>query len=164
MNLDKPTQGATSEECAATVMETIPLVMRFIRADMRIHSAASLSIPQLRSLAFLNRSPGASLSDLAEHLGVTCATASATTERLVQRNLVKRIDDPQERRRVLLYLTDEGRHHLRQSLDQTCAHIAELLEHLTPEQISHIEAGLNLLKNVFEPTEIKPPQISQTSN
>ncbi|HYW22132.1 MAG TPA: MarR family transcriptional regulator [Nodularia sp. (in: cyanobacteria)] len=158
MKLDKPTQGATSSECAAKVMETIPLMMRFIRADMRVHSAASLSIPQLRSLAFLNRNPGASLSELAEHLGVTCATASATTERLVQRNLVQRIDDPQERRRVLLNLTDEGRHHLKQSQDQTRAHIAELLDHLTPEQISHIEEGLGLLKDVFEPTEIKPPQ------
>jgi DNA-binding MarR family transcriptional regulator len=158
MKLDKPTQGATSEECAAKVMETVPLMMRFIRADMRVHSAASLSVPQLRSLAFLNRNPGASLSELAEHLGVTCATASATTERLVQRNLVQRIDDPQERRRVLLNLTDEGRHNLKQSQDQTRAHIAELLDHLTPEQISHIEEGLGLLKNVFEQTEIKPPQ------
>ncbi|MCG6134614.1 MAG: MarR family transcriptional regulator [Nostoc sp. LLA-1] len=158
MKKSKSTQPKTAEECAARVMETVPLMMRFIRADMRVHSAASLSVPQLRSLAFLNRNPDASLSDLAEHLGVTCATASATTERLVQRNFVQRVDDPQERRRVLLNLTEEGRHHLKQSQDQTRAHIAELLDNLTPEQISHIEEGLGLLKNVFEQREIKPPQ------
>jgi len=158
MSLGKTVPGATSEECAARVMDTIPLVMRFIRADMRDHSAASLSIPQLRSLAFLNRNPGASLSDLAEHLGVTCATASATVERLVQRNLVQRGDDPQERRRVILNLTEEGKHNLKQSQDQTRAHISELLQSLTPEQISNIEEGLGLLKNVFEQTENKPPQ------
>ncbi len=67
---DKPNQGVTSAECASKVMDTVPLLMRFIRSDMRSHSAATLSIPQLRSLAFLNRNPGASLSDLAEHLGV----------------------------------------------------------------------------------------------
>ncbi|BAY26935.1 MarR family transcriptional regulator [Calothrix sp. NIES-2100] len=158
MTLGKTTQGGTSEECAARVMETIPLVMRFIRADMRANSAASLSIPQLRSLAFLNRSPGASLSDLADHLGVTCATASATVERLVQRNLIKRADDPQERRRVLLNLTEDGRYHLKQSQDQTRAHITDLLQGLTQEQVSHIEEGLALLKNVFEQTENKPTQ------
>jgi DNA-binding MarR family transcriptional regulator len=158
MTPDKPNQSATSEKCATGVMDTIPLVMRFIRADMRANSAASLSIPQLRTLAFLNRSPGASLSDLADHLGVTCATASATTERLVQRNLVLRIDDPQERRRVLLNLTEEGKHQLKQSQDQTRTHIADLLEGLTPEQVSHIEKGLALLKDVFEQTELKPPQ------
>jgi DNA-binding MarR family transcriptional regulator len=158
MNPGKTPPGANSEECAARVMDTIPLVMRFIRADMRANSAASLSIPQLRSLAFLNRSPGASLSDLADHLGVTCATASATVERLVQRNLIKRTDDPQERRRVILNLTEEGKRQLKQSQDQTRAHIADLLEGLTSEQISHIEEGLALLKNVFEQTENKLPQ------
>jgi DNA-binding MarR family transcriptional regulator len=95
---------------------------------------------------------------LAEHLGVTCATASVTTERLVQRNLVQRTDDPQERRRVLLNLTEEGKHQLKQSQDQTRAHIADLLEGLTPEQVSNIEEGLALLKNVFEQTEIKREQ------
>ncbi|MBE9052827.1 MarR family transcriptional regulator [Nostocales cyanobacterium LEGE 11386] len=149
------THSTNSQECAARVMETIPLVMRFIRVDMRAHSAAALSIPQLRSLAFINRNPDASLSDLAEHLGVTCATASVTTERLVQRNFVQRNHHPQERRRVILNLTQEGKHHLQQAQDQTRAHIAELLEGLTQEQISQIGEGLALLKSVFESTEIK---------
>ncbi|MEH2394555.1 MAG: MarR family transcriptional regulator [Nostoc sp.] len=157
MTLDKPTQGTTSEECATRVMDTVPLMMRFIRADMRAHSAAFLSIPQLRSLAFINRNPGASLSDLAEHLGVTSATASATIERLVQRDFVQRIAHPQERRRVLLNLTEDGKHHLKQSQDQTRAHITDLLKGLTEEQISNIEEGLTLLKNVFEKTELKSP-------
>ena len=157
MPLDHPHQGANSAECAARVMDTVPLVMRFIRGDMRSHSAACLSIPQLRSLAFLNRNPGASLSDLAEHLGVTCATASTTIERLVQRNFVERRDHPQERRRVVLSLTDEGKYHLQQSLDQTRAHIADILNHLTVEEVTQIEQGLTLLKNVFEQTEVKAP-------
>ncbi|WP_315788425.1 MarR family transcriptional regulator [Fischerella sp. JS2] len=146
--------GKTSQECAARVMETIPLLMRFIRADMRTHSADSLSIPQLRSLAFLKRNPGASLSEVAEHLGVTCATASTTIERLVQRHLVQRTDHPQERRRVVLNLTEEGKQLLEQSQQKTRAHIAEILKDLTPEQVSQIEEGLALLKNVFEQTEV----------
>jgi DNA-binding MarR family transcriptional regulator len=153
MSLDKP-----SKECAARVMETIPLLMRFIRSEMRTHSADSLSIPQLRSLAFLNRNPGASLSEVAEHLGVTCATASTTIDRLVQRHLVQRTDNPQERRRVALNLTKEGKSLLEQSQAKTRAHIAEIIEILTPEQISHIEEGLSLLKHVFEQTESNFPQ------
>lgn len=158
MKLGKPSQGATSAECAARVMDTVPLVMRFIRAEMRAHKAAFLSIPQLRSLAFINRNPGASLSDLADHLGVTSATASATTERLVQRNLVQRIHHPQERRRIVLNLTEEGKCLLQQSLDQTRAQISDLLDGLTAEEISHIEEGLALLKNVFDQTESNPPK------
>lgn len=147
--------GKPTEECAARVMETVPLLMRFIRADMRSHNAESLSIPQLRSLAFLNRNPGASLSEVAEHLGVTCATASTTIERLVQRNLVERNDHPQERRRIVLNLTEAGTMLLKQSQATTRAHIADILDSLTPEEVSNIEEGLTLLKNVFEQTEIK---------
>ncbi|BAY10882.1 MarR family winged helix-turn-helix transcriptional regulator [Calothrix sp. NIES-2098] len=150
-----PKLGKPTEECAARVMETVPLLMRFIRADMRSHNAESLSIPQLRSLAFLNRNSGASLSEVAEHLGVTCATASTTIERLVQRNLVQRSDHPQERRRIVLNLTEEGKLLLKQSQDTTRTHIADILERLTPEQVSDIEEGLALLKNLFEQTDIK---------
>lgn len=157
MKLDKPSQeGANSTECAANVMETVPLVMRFIRTEMRAHKAAFLSIPQLRSLAFLNRSPGASLSDLAEHLGVTSATASATIERLVQRDLVQRIHHPQERRRIVLTLTEEGKSILQQSLDQTRTQIADRLENLTAEEIFYVEKGLALLKTIFDQTESNP--------
>ena len=144
-----------SQECANRVMDTVPLVMRFIRADMRENSAASLSIPQLRSLAFLKRNPGTSLSDLAEHLGVTCATASTTIERLVQRNFVQRTDNPQERRKVVLSLTDSGIQHLEQTQAETRTHIADLLDGLMETEIAQIEKGLILLKNVFEQSEVK---------
>jgi DNA-binding MarR family transcriptional regulator len=134
-------------------METIPLLMRFIRSDMRNHSADSLTIPQLRSLAFLKRNPGTSLSAVAEHLGVTCATASTTIERLVQRHLVQRTDHPQERRKIVLNLTTQGKSLLEESQEKTRLHIAEIIESLTSEELLQIETSLTLLKNVFEKTE-----------
>jgi DNA-binding MarR family transcriptional regulator len=152
MGLEQTSQKTTSKDCAAKVMETIPLVMRAIRADMRAIGSTTLSVPQFRTLAFLDRNPGTSLSDLAEHLGVTRATASATIERLVQRNYVHRNDHPQERRRVVLKLTEDGLHHLEQARKQTRDRIADLFSDLTQEQILQIEEGLILLKQVFEQT------------
>jgi DNA-binding MarR family transcriptional regulator len=144
------TQPTLSKQCAAKVMETIPLVMRFIRADMRDRKATELSVPQFRTLAFLDRNPGASLAELSEHLGVTCATASANTERLVQRNFVHRCDHPSERRRVSLKLTTEGKDHLDATRDLTRAYIADLLDSLSEEQIAKIDDSLALLYQVFE--------------
>jgi DNA-binding MarR family transcriptional regulator len=83
---------------------------------------------------------------------VTRATASATIERLVQRNYVHRNDHPQERRRVVLKLTEDGLHHLEQARKQTRDRIADLFSDLTQEQILQIEEGLILLKQVFEQT------------
>jgi DNA-binding MarR family transcriptional regulator len=127
------------------------MVMRFIRADMRARgSYEELSVPQFRTLAFLDRNPGASLSELAEPLGVTRATASANTERLVQRQFIDRCDHPEERRRVVLKLTEAGQEHLPVDLEQTRKYIANLLGSLTEEEIIQIDEGLTLLKQIFE--------------
>ncbi|MCU0546112.1 MAG: MarR family transcriptional regulator [Oscillatoriaceae cyanobacterium Prado104] len=151
MGSKKSARKKASEQCAAKVMETVPLVMRFIRADMRARgSYEEMSVPQFRTLAFLDRNPGASVSELAEHLGVTRATASANTERLVQRSFVHRCDRPEERRRVALKLTEAGKQHLQQIRAQTRAYIADSLNSLTEEQIALIEEGLILLQQVFE--------------
>jgi DNA-binding MarR family transcriptional regulator len=153
MSFEKLPHRDVSSACAAKVMETIPLVMRTIRADMRAQGSTTLSVPQFRTLAFLDRTPGASLSAVAEHLGVTLATASATTERLVQRNYVDRTHHPQERRRIVLQLTDDGKQHLHEARSQTRAHIANLLDPLTDDQIALLQEGLMLLKHVFEPLD-----------
>lgn len=139
-----------TERCAAQVMDTVPLVVRFIRSEMRAQKATELSVPQFRTLTFLDRNPGASLSELAQHLGVTSATASANTERLVQRNFIARCDHPEERRRIVLKLTPDGRHHLQSARSTTRAIIAEMLGSLDTEQLAQIEQGLVLLKTVFE--------------
>lgn len=151
MGSRKTTRKKATEQCAARVMETVPLVMRFIRSDMRARgSYEELSVPQFRTLAFLDKNPGASLSELADHLGVTRATASANTERLVQRAFIDRCDHPEERRRVVLKLTEAGKKHLEETRAQTRVFIAELLTSLTDEQVLLVEEGLSLLKQVFE--------------
>src|SRR5215510_2417726 len=102
-------------QCAGEIMETVPAVMRFLRTEMRHHGTPFLSVPQFRVLVFLYRHPGASLSSVAEHLGVTCPTASVLVDRLVRRGLVDRTTYPQERRRVALTLTATGARHLQQA-------------------------------------------------
>ncbi len=70
MGSNKSARKKTSEKCAANVMETLPIVMRFIRADMQARKFTELSIPQFRTLAFLDRNPGASSIFVTVHGGV----------------------------------------------------------------------------------------------
>ena len=100
--------STTADRCAREILETVPLVMRVVRAEMRRQGAQVVSVPQFRALAFVERHPGASLAGVAEHLGVTAPTASTIVDRLVRRRLVGRVPDPAERRRVALTLTPAG--------------------------------------------------------
>ncbi|MBW4658135.1 MAG: MarR family transcriptional regulator [Drouetiella hepatica Uher 2000/2452] len=151
-----PQATPQATQCATELMETIPAVMQFIRTEMRGQNAALLSVPQFRVLGFLNRHPNSSLSEVAEHLGVTRATASAMTDRLVQRGFLSRIDDPQKRRQVMLNLTEVGSNQLQQSRGKTRDTIAELMQPLTEEQLLSLSAGLAILRKVFDSVESEP--------
>lgn len=128
----------------------VPVVMHFLRAEARRHGTPFLSVPQFRVLVFLYRHPGTSLSSAAEHLGVTCPTASVLVDRLVRRGLVDRTDYPQERRRIALTLTTTGAQHLQQARDAARARVASLLAGLSGVELHKIEEGVTLLGKVFK--------------
>lgn len=135
---------------ASELMEAMPAIMQFVRAELQSHPEPSLSVSQFRVLAFLSRNPDASLSDVAEHSAITRATASSLVDRLVQRGLIDRQDDPAERRHIMLKLTLAGHDllaEMRGSIRQT---LAERLSELTPEEVQQVATGLALLGRVFK--------------
>ena len=73
------------ESCAREVLDTVPLVMRFIRDQVRRRRTAGLSLPQFRTLIFLNRIKNSSLSAVAEHLGLSLPAMSRLINGLVAR-------------------------------------------------------------------------------
>jgi DNA-binding MarR family transcriptional regulator len=148
--------ASTPELCAREVMETVPVVMRFIRMEMRSRRAPSLSVPQFRVLTFLSRRPGAPLSSVAEHLGVARSTASATVDRLVRRQLVSRTTHPEERRSVVLTLTPVGAQQLQQAREAAATQMAKVLAGLPAAELLQVIQGLTLLGNAFK--EIAAPR------
>jgi DNA-binding MarR family transcriptional regulator len=133
-----------SQSCARQVVETVPTLMRLIRSGIR-NNGGGFSVPQMRVLAFLSRSPGSSVSEVAAYLDVTIPTASALIDRLVRKEWVQRRDDPTERRRVILTLTQDGATLLEQQRKQAQSFVQHFLSVETPEQLSKISEGLALL-------------------
>lgn len=139
-----------AQECAHAVMQTVPIVMRAIRVEMRRNGAPLLSIPQVRTLAYLHRSPGSCLFHLAEHLGVTRPTASTIVERLVRRGMVSRAEDPRERRRIVLRLTSLGVQHFRRTRRATQKWMATVLSSLSAAELQRITKGVTVLRVPFD--------------
>lgn len=138
------------ELCARAVVETIPLFSRYIGAEMRRNDKLQLSMPQLRVLSFISRNPGASVGSAADDLAVTAATASNLIDRLVRRGYVNRVEDPAERRKVLLTLTGSGVAHLNLCRDFAQESIAALISSLPVTKLSKIQDGLDILKDAFK--------------
>ncbi len=141
------------EACARTILEVVPRAMRFLRREMRREAGAGLSVPQFRVLAYLGRSPGASLSAVADFAGVADATASAMVDRLVRRGLLSREGDPTERRRVMLALTPDGSALLERAREHARARMVERLSALTSPELVAVRQGLELLARALDPLD-----------
>lgn len=69
-----------------------------------------LTLTQMRVIACLGESTDPRpISDIADVLGVSLATAGRGVDRLVRAHLAKRWEDPDDRRSKLVALTDDGR-------------------------------------------------------
>ncbi|MBC7259933.1 MAG: MarR family transcriptional regulator [Chloroflexi bacterium] len=137
------------EECAREVLDVVPLVMRAIRAEMRSHRTPDLSVPQFRALLFLRRTPGASLSQVADHLGLTPPSASKLVDGLVARGLLARQDSQTDRRRVVLTVTPAGEAILDSALESTQAHLAETLARLDGDSRAAVISAMRALRTLF---------------
>jgi DNA-binding MarR family transcriptional regulator len=140
---------ASPAECAGHILETVPVVMRAIRTEMRSHRGSDLSVPQLRVLVFLNRHEGASLSDIAEHMGLTLPSMSKMVDVLVTRELVSRTMNPVDRRRVTLAPTALGRATRRAAHEATESRLAERLAQLSASERRNIIEAMQALKPIF---------------
>lgn len=139
----------TADQCAEALLESIPEVMQVIRAQIRRQRNVELSVPQLRVLAFLNRHPGATLSSVAEHIGLTLSSMSLQVTALVARNLIDRTESPIDRRCVTLTLTPAGKAVLEAAVQGARVNLAATLDTLALEQRSTVVQAMHILRSVF---------------
>lgn len=136
-------------ECAREVLDVVPLAMRAIRAQLRKHGAKEVSVPHFRTLAYLNRHEGTSLSGVAEHIGVSLPSMSALIDGLVIQGLVIRQTHPEDRRRMTLTLTERGRTTLRKAREATARNLEEKLGQLSGTERATVIEAMQVLRRVF---------------
>ena len=141
----------TSDDCAREVLDVVPLVMRVLRAEMRAHRGPELSVPHFRVLAFLGRNENASLSEVAEHVGLRLPSMSTLVDGLVTRGLVSRSVSLKDRRRVALCLTPRGHTTWMAARRATQARLAKQMASLSPEQQVTVAAAMEALRVLFAP-------------
>lgn len=143
------------KETAHEVLEVVPLVMRTVRSQMRSSRSLNLSVPQFRTLGFVHRHPGTSLSDVAEHVGLTLPSMCKMIDGLVERKLVKRRSHPSDRRRITLDLTGKGGAVLRSARESAQESLAERLSVLHEDDRVAIVHAMQILHRLFVHTDLR---------
>jgi len=137
------------EDTARQVLETVPAVMRTIRAEFRSQRSRDLSVAQFRALAYIKNNDGASLSSLAAHIGLTLPSMSKLIDGLVGRGLVTRSSDREDRRKICLQLTDTGKNELEAAYDHTQAFLVDKISSLAKEDLDTVSRSMQILKSLF---------------
>lgn len=148
-----------ARQCAREILDTVPLVMRFIRDQVRQRRTAGLSLPQFRTLIFLNRVRNSSLSAVAEHLGLSLPAMSRLINGLVNDRLVERQMVATNRRRIALTLTAQGRVTLEKVRDEIRLRLADSLKNLPATEQKAVQRAMQVLHKTFDPqaTAGNPP-------
>lgn len=84
------------------------LIQTILARLITVWGDQGLSLPQLRLLLVLAHGGPATINQIAERLHSGQSAASLLVDRLVQARLVERSDDPADRRRAVVCLSEEG--------------------------------------------------------
>ena len=137
------------DTCAHELMDTAPQIVQAIRVEMRRGRGSDISIPQFRTLAFIQRNPDSSLSSLAEHLGLTLPSVSKLVDGSVKQKLVIRQQSKADRRRLTLGLTSTGASIVNSARADAQANLAKKLDSLSGTELETIYQAMQLLRPIF---------------
>jgi DNA-binding MarR family transcriptional regulator len=130
--------------------ELRPAILRLARKLRRETEALGVTSHQAALLGFVFTRPGLSLRELADAEGISAPSLSGHIDRLEAAELLTRVRSSDDRRRVGLELTKEGRAVVRRVRAQRTTWLADRLAGLSEDEREHIEAALPALQAMLE--------------
>lgn len=105
----------------------------------------NMSTPQFKALLLISEEEGIRMRELARRLGGSFSNATVLVDRLVERGLVERFAEPQDRRVVLVRVSEEGRNLIEQLVTSWRTLSASLLEVLDTQDLAKVHEALSIL-------------------
>jgi DNA-binding MarR family transcriptional regulator len=125
------------------------VLLRIGRELRREAREAGVSPEQVSLLVEIKYSPGIGVNELAARERVSAPAMSNHVDRLERDGLVTRTPSPNDRRRVGLTLTDEGKRVLRRVRSRRTAWLASRLGALDAAELAAVEAAVEPLSRLL---------------
>jgi DNA-binding MarR family transcriptional regulator len=137
----------------AEIIKLEPQMLRVLGpAQARDWVDVELTMSQLKMMFVLSSGMGPAdgtsglrVGEVARGLGVTLPTVTAVMDKLVERGLVRRDEDPMDRRQHLCRLTTDGQTLLHRLMAGRRSFTNALLEHLDSEELAAFLRGMQVL-------------------
>jgi DNA-binding MarR family transcriptional regulator len=132
--------GVTDAELEAVQAACRVLVAISARSIAVIDDVVDLA--QFRALVVIDSRESVSLGELAEATALHLSTASRMCDRLVTKGLLIRVDDPADRRQLVLRLTEKGRRLVQEVVRRRKAALEPLLAGLPKRRRTQLVTSL----------------------
>lgn len=125
----------------------LPMLYRYIFLQLPCPgSRPSVPPNQMLAMIFLNMFPDSSMTQLASRLMVSKQQLTKIIDGLVAKDLVQRKNDQQNRRLVLLELTQKGRQFVEGVLACQARKATQMFAHIAPQSRETLLTALELLR------------------
>jgi DNA-binding MarR family transcriptional regulator len=126
-----------------------PVILRMGRELRREIHSLGVTGGQVSLLISIKQQPGITAAELAERERVSAPGMSGQLVRLEAAGLIERVRAA-DRRRIGLFLTDEGEKVLRSVRKRRTAWLVARLERLEPEERERIDAAMDALERLLD--------------
>ncbi|WP_405684023.1 MarR family transcriptional regulator [Streptomyces sp. NBC_01387] len=149
--MDGVEESEAADDAARTGTAVRLAVARIARRLRQTHAVGDVTLSEVSVLARLSRDGADSPGSLAELERVRPQAMASTLAALEERGLVSRRQDPADRRRAVMTVTDAGRSVLRERRSESVQRLTEVLdEEFTPAERRRLLAVVPLLERLAE--------------
>ena len=131
---------------------------RSMRSWGQYAKSTGLGMPQFSILMQLHHKGSCGVSDISERFDITNAAASQLVDKLVPGGLIKRDEDPNDRRAKVLNLTDKGKKLIQQGMEVRYRWVDELAGRLTADERVQVSEALDIMTQAAKELEAETPQ------
>lgn len=119
---------------------------RLMKEEMSFtNNFTHLSILQIQTLIFIKQNKKTSMGDVAEYFHIELPSATSLLNKLCDQKLVERHEDENDRRLVMISLTNEGKKLLQQAMNQRRKKLEKTLSYLSEKEKNEL---LNIMKTL----------------
>ena len=142
------------QQTVDSVLETLPPVWDRIRSNFRAAATGKfgITLEQFHVLRHIRRGYQ-SVGELAEKRQISRSAISQVVEVLVEKGLVTRRQESDDRRCVRLELTPDASKVLDANFQENRAWMTGRMASLTPDQLSRVRGVMGILRKTFTPEE-----------
>lgn len=135
----------------SNLVEEIFKFSRLLKGDMRFDSEFSkLSMLQIQALVFLKKHNNAQMGEIAQYFNIELPSATSLINKITKLGLAERKADKNDRRLVLIALTNDGTTLLQKAMEERSKKLTKTLSHLSEKDKQELLRIMKTLTDTME--------------